>query len=150
MNALSKWNPFREMEELNERLGHFFGRAPIGTRGNNEHLAVADWAPAVDIKEDEKEFLITAELPGVAKENVKVSVDNGILTLQGERRLEKDEKNEKYHRVERSYGSFTRSFTLPEGTDGTKVSADHKDGVLSVHVPKCAEAKPRTVEVKVS
>jgi hypothetical protein len=98
----------------------------------------------VDITEDDKEYLIKAELPEVKKEDVKVTVENGTLTITGERKFEKEEKGKKYHRMERAYGSFMRSFTLPEGAAGDKVSADFKDGVLKVHLPKSAEAKPKS------
>ena len=117
--------------------------------GDKESITVAQWSPAVDITEDEKEYLITAELPDVKREDVKVNVENGVMTLSGERRFEKEEKDKKYHRIERSYGSFVRSFTLPEGTSGDKVSADFKDGVLKVHLPKDEQKKPKNVEVKI-
>jgi HSP20 family protein len=103
----------------------------------------------VDISEDEHEFLVKAELPDLKKEEVKVSVENGELTISGERKAEKEEKNKKYHRIERSYGSFARSFTLPDSVSGDKVSADFKDGMLAVHLPKSEKAKPRSIEVKV-
>jgi HSP20 family protein len=106
--------------------------------------------PLVDITEDEKEYVIKAELPEVKKEDVKVSVENGTVAISGERKFEKEEKGRKYHRVERAYGSFMRSFTLPEGAAGDKVSADFKEGVLTVHLPKSPEAKPKAIDVKVS
>jgi HSP20 family protein len=99
-------------------------------------MTTSTWAPLVDITEDDKEYLIKVELPEIKKEDVKVTVENGTLTISGERKFEKEEKDKKYHRVERAYGSFVRSFALPEGTDGSKVSADYKDGVLKVHLPK--------------
>jgi len=100
--------------------------------------------------ENEKEYLVKADLPDVKKENVKVTVENGVLTITGERRFEKEEKDKKYHRIERSYGNFLRSFTLPEGADGAKVNAEFKDGVLKVHLPKSETAKPKLVEVKIA
>jgi HSP20 family protein len=157
MNALTKlnpfrnlsWDPVRQIEDMEHRLEQFFGRPARTTNGGKETLTVAQWAPAVDITEDEKEYLIKAELPEIKKEDVKVTVENGELHITGERKFEKEEKNKKYHRVERSYGSFLRSFTLPEGVNGEKVNAQFKEGVLCVHLPKDEKAKPKAVEVAV-
>ena len=104
----------------------------------------------MDITEDDKEYLIKAELPEVRKEDVKVTVENGVLTLQGERRQEKEEKGRRFHRVERSYGSFVRSFTLPESVDEGGVKAEYKDGVLALHLPKSEKVKPKAIDVKVA
>ena len=148
MDPLTKWNPFRELEDIQNRLSSLFGRTPM--RGlAQEAMTVSEWTPLVDIVEDDKEYLIKAELPEVKKEDVKVTVDNGVLTIIGERKFEKEEKGKKYHRVERGYGSFMRSFTLPEGAAGDKISAEFKDGVLKVHLAKSAEAKPKSIDVKV-
>lgn len=150
MNALTTWDPFKELNELENRLATIFGRAPVRKSGGKEEaMTVAEWAPLVDITEDEKEYLIKAELPEVKKDDVKVSVQDGILTISGERKSEKEEKNKKFHRVEWAYGSFSRSFTLPEDADADKVAGDFKDGVLKVHVPKSEKAKPKKIEVKV-
>jgi HSP20 family protein len=148
MNALTKWNPFRELEDIQNRLSSLFGRTPLRGLGE-EAMTVSEWTPLVDIAEDDKEYLIKAELPEVKKEDVKVTVENGVLTITGERKFEKEEKNKKYHRVERAYGSFMRSFTLPQGAAGDKINAQFKDGVLKVHLPKSAEAKPKPIDVKV-
>src|SRR5881628_3749693 len=114
MNAITRWDPFRELDELQNRLSTLFGRAPIRKNGaKDEALAVAEWAPVVDIVEDDNEYLIKAELPEVKKEDVKVTVQDDVLTISGERMFEKEEKDRKYHRMERAYGSFVRSFTLP-------------------------------------
>lgn len=115
-----------------------------------QSLVVADWSPSVDISEDEKEYLIKAELPEVKKEDVKVSVENGVVSIRGERKFEKEEKNKKFHRVERSYGSFQRSFSLPEDADAAKVTAEYKDGLLQVRLGKNEAKQPRQVEVKVN
>ncbi len=147
MNALTRWDPLKEMDDLPHRLANLFGVAL--TRGGQELMTVASWAPSVDVTEDNKEWLVKVDLPEVKKEDVKVTVENGVLTITGERKLEKEEKDKKYHRIERSYGNFYRSFTLPEGADGAKVNADFKDGVLKVHLPKDEKAKPKTLEVKV-
>ena len=113
-------------------------------------MATGDWAPRVDIAETDKEFSIKAEIPDVKREDVKVSVDNGVLIITGERKQEKEEKNKKYHRVERFYGSFTRSFTLPANIDESKVEASFKDGMLNLSIPKIEETKPKAIDVKIN
>jgi HSP20 family protein len=117
---------------------------------SRDPLTNTDWAPAVDIVETPEEYLVKAELPEINKEDVHVSVEQGVLRMSGERKQEHDEKNRKYHRVERVYGSFMRSFVLPENVDESKLRADFKDGILNVHLPKAEKAKPRSVEIKVS
>lgn len=151
MNTPAKWDPMKELNELSHRLGSVFGQAPVRSTGpGHESLKVADWAPLVDITEDDKEFCIKAELPEVEKKDVKVSVEDGVLTITGERHKETEDKGKKYHRVERSHGTFARSFTLPDGVDETKVAAGFTGGVLKVHLPKSPEPKLRSVEVKIS
>jgi HSP20 family protein len=151
MNALIRWDPFKEMEDLQSRFTKLLGLTPARTEnGGRELMTITEWAPSVDIIEDEKEWLVKADLPEVNKENVKVTVENGVLTITGERKFEKEEKDKKYHRIERSYGNFLRSFTLPDGADGSKVTAEFKDGVLKVHLPKGEKAKPKAVEIKVA
>jgi HSP20 family protein len=161
MNTLSKWNPFnapsgwdpfRELEEMQNRLTSFFGRRVplLKGGGEGEEFTVTTWAPRVDIAEDDKEYVINAELPGTKKEDVKVSVENGVLSISGERKTEKEEKGKKYHRVEQTYGSFMRSFTLPEGSSGEQISAEFRDGILKVHIPKDETAKAKGVDVKIS
>jgi HSP20 family protein len=110
---------------------------------------MTEWAPLVDIVEDDKEYLIKAEIPEIDKEQVKVSVQNGLLTLRGDRRMEKEEKGKKYHRVERAYGSFVRTFSLPDDVDAAKVTAEFKEGLLKIHLPKTEKARPKAIEVKV-
>ncbi|HEY5769313.1 MAG TPA: Hsp20/alpha crystallin family protein [Terrimicrobium sp.] len=148
MRTLTKWSPFREMETLQNRLTTLLGR-PLWRTSDDELIETTEWTPLVDVTEDDKEFLIKAELPEVNKEDVKVTVENGALHIAGERKLEKEEKDKKYHRIERAYGSFERTFLLPEGMKGEDVTADYKDGVLKVHLPKKEEAKPKPLEVKV-
>jgi len=151
MNTLIRYDPFEEMEELLSRFAKIFGLTPARTRNSGQELmTITEWSPSVDIIEDEKEWLVKADLPEVKKEDVKVTVENGVLAIAGERKFEKEEKDKKYHRVERSYGTFMRSFTLPDGADGSKVNAEFKDGVLKVHLPKSEKAKPKAVEVKVA
>jgi HSP20 family protein len=147
----TRWNPFKEIEEMEKRLSSYFGRMPTPTgTDKKEAITVAEWSPLVDISEDDKEYLIKAEIPEMKKEEIKLNVHDDVLTITGERKYEKEEKNKKYHRVERAYGSFLRSFTLPEDADGSKVNAEYKDGVLKVHLPKSEKAKPKAIEVKVS
>lgn len=151
MNTLTHWDPLKEIEGLQSRLSTLLGRSPVGRKnGEEESITVAEWAPLVDITEDDKEYLIKAELPEVKKDEVKVSVEHGVLTITGERKFEKQEKNKKYHRVERAYGSFVRTFVVPDDADADKVQAEFKDGVLRVHLPKSEEAKPKQIEVKVA
>ena len=151
MNTLTRWNEFKELEALRHGLGSLFGRAPVRLpEGQEEQLAVPEWAPLVDISEDDLEYRIKAELPEVKKEDVKVTAEAGTLTIMGERKFEKEEKGRRYHRVERAYGSFGRSFSLPDDASPARVSAEFKDGVLTVHLVKDEKAKPQQVEVKVS
>ncbi len=147
---LASFPLFREMEQMSERLNRLFGTWTRPGNGGKESLTVADWTPFVDIEETEKEYLIKAELPEIKKEDVKVTVENGILTLQGERKQEKEEKGKKFHRIERSYGTFLRTFTVPVDAEETKVAADFKDGILRVHLPKTEKARPKAIEVKVA
>ncbi len=144
-----RWNPFRELDEAQNRLTSLFGRSLLKTSGG-EAFENADWVPSVDVTEDEKEYLIKAELPDMKKEDVKVAIENGTLRISGERKFEKETKDRKYHRIERAYGSFERSFAVPEGTKSENMAAEYKDGILCVHLPKSEQAKPKTIEVKVS
>src|SRR5438552_14665979 len=151
MNALTRWNQLKQLEALQHGLGSLFSRSPAQwPEGQEDPLAVAEWSPLVDISEDHKEYLIKAELPEVKKEDVKVTAEEGTLTIMGERKFEKDEKNKMYHRVERAYGSFGRSFSIPDDANPAKVSAEFKDGVLTVHLAKDEKAKPQHIEVKVA
>ena len=144
--ALLRRDPEQEMEDMLERYARALGQPRAGSQ---EVIATGDWAPRVNIAETDKAFEIKAEIPEVNKEDVKVTVHNGVLTIQGERKLEKEEKGKKFHRVERLYGSFTRSFTLPANVDETKISALFKDGVLNLQIQKTEEAKPKSIEIKV-
>ncbi|MCS6291814.1 MAG: Hsp20/alpha crystallin family protein [Nitrospira sp.] len=149
MTALMRWDPFRELEEMSDRLNRMVVRPATKTNGK-EALTVADWMPTVDISETAGEYVIQAELPEVKKDDVKVTLEEGVLTIQGQRRQEKDEKTTKYHRIERSYGTFVRSFSLPDQVNESGVKAEFKDGVLNLHIPKSEKAKPRAIEVKVA
>lgn len=145
------WDPITEMNEMTRRFSSLLGLAPIRHGDGKEGTApVGAWAPLVDITEDGTEYVITAELPGIRKEEVAVTVENGVLNFSGERKSQHDEKSKRCHRIERAYGRFERSFTLPEDADAQKVSAEYKDGVLRIHLPKDTRALPRSVDVKVS
>ncbi|SPE60393.1 Heat shock protein, Hsp20 family [Verrucomicrobia bacterium] len=151
MNTLTRWNQLKELEALRQGLGSLFARSPVHlAEGQEEQITVPEWAPLVDISEDDKEYLIKAELPEVKKEDVKVTAEEGTLTIMGERKFEKEEKGKRYHRVERAYGSFARSFSFPDDANPTKVTAEFKDGVLTVHLAKTLKAKPQHIEVKVA
>jgi HSP20 family protein len=145
--SIIRWEPFKEADEFFRGFSSpLFNR---WLRAAGENGTAIEWAPAADISETEKEYVVKAELPGVKREDVKVTLEDGVLTIQGERKHEKEEKNEKTHRIERFYGSFSRSFTLPDNTDANAVRAESKDGVLSVHVPKIRTEKAKPVEIKV-
>ena len=151
MNALAHWNQYRDLEALHQSLGSLFSRSPVSRpEGKEEPMRVADWAPLVDISEDHKEYLIKAELPEVKKEDVKITMEDGMLTITGDRKIEKEENGKKYHRVERAYGSFVRTFSLPDDASPGKVSAEFKDGVLKVHLAKDEKARPQQIEVAVA
>jgi len=150
MHTLTRWEPFREMEDLQNRLSTFFSRAPMRRGNGKESITLPEWTPLADITEDDREYVIKAELPELRKEDVKVTVENGVLTMSGERKFEKEEKKKKYHRVERGYGSFVRTFALPEDADADKIKAEFKHGVLEIHLPKNEKAKPKHIEVHVA
>jgi HSP20 family protein len=145
--TLIRWNPWREIEEMADRYTKAVGQAQTG---GQEVVATGDWAPRVDIAETENAFEIKAEIPEVNKEDVKVTVYNGILTIRGERKQEKEEHGKKFHRIERKYGSFTRNFTLPDNVDETDIQAAFKDGILNLQIPKTEAAKPKAIEVKLT
>ena len=147
--TLVRWDPFRELEDMSDRLNRVFSRPGLSQTNGKETMIVADWVPAVDVSETDGEFHIKAEIPDVKKEDVKVTLEDGVLTIQGQRKQEKEDKGTKYHRVERTYGSFVRSFTLPDLVDEEKVKAEFKDGVLTLQLPKSEKAKPKAIEVKV-
>lgn len=148
MNTLIKWNPFREFEQMANCMNNIVSRSLLPTI--DEPIASAEWSPLVDVEESDKEYTIKAELPEVKKENVKVELENGSIRISGERKLEKEEKGRRFHRIERSYGAFERSFTLPEGTERKNVSAEFKDGLLKVHLPKGEGTIHKSLEIPVS
>ena len=153
MNGLVRWNPSREMDDLQRRMTSLFDWSPFrrsSLTADDENITVPEWAPLVDIAEDDKEYLIKVELPEVQKDDVKVTVESGTLTISGERKAEKEQKGRKFHRVERYYGRFERSFSIPDDAEADDVKAEFKDGVLRVHLAKCEKARPKQIEVKVS
>lgn len=150
MNPLKRWNHLKDLEAFQHNLDSLLQYSRVQPESQEEPLAVTEWSPLVDISEDDKEYRIKAELPEVRKEDVKVTAEEGTLTIMGERKFEQEEKSRKYHRVERVYGRFGRTFSLPDDASPAKVSAEFKDGVLTVHLMKDEKAKPQQVEVKVS
>lgn len=142
---LTRWEPFREMDELLKGFGPMFGRMPV----NRWAEGAEEFMPLADIVEKEKEYLIKMDLPEVPKEDVKVTFDDGVLTVRGERKVEKEEKGEKVHRTERFYGLFERSFVLPEDVDVKGIRAESKDGVLTIHMPRTAVEKARPMAISV-
>ncbi|MCS1410535.1 MAG: Spore protein SP21 [Verrucomicrobia subdivision 3 bacterium] len=152
MNTLTmfnnrRWSPFREMDALSNL---FFGDRVFTGPGASNSIELRDWSPLVDITESDNEYLVKAELPEVAREDIAVRVEDGVLSLSGERKAEVVKDEEKIHRVERAYGKFTRTFRVPENADGAKATANYKGGVLRVVLPKVAAAKPKTVEINVA
>jgi HSP20 family protein len=148
--ALARWDPFRELEDVSDRLNRMLARPATQTPSGKETMIVADWTPSVDISETEGEYQIQVEIPDVKKDDVKITLEDGVLTIQGQRKQEKEQQSTKYHRIERSYGSFARTFSLPDVIEVEKVKAEFQDGVLHLHLPKSEKAKPKTIEVKVA
>lgn len=146
---LIKWDPFRELEDVSNRLNRLFGRSLPQTTASQDMLAMADWTPSVDITETDAAYVVKGEIPGVNKDDVKVTVEDGMLTIQGERKMEKEEKGKKFHRIERSYGSFMRSFRVPEDVEESKVKAEFKDGMITVTLPKSEKAKSKSKAVNI-
>src|ERR1700681_3110247 len=148
MTFVTRYGPFREFVTLQDRMNRLF-RDPRGPEGGNEALTTTAFAPPVDVYEDEHNVTLKIELPGIDEKDVDVRIENNTLTVHGERKFEKEEKEENYRRVERQYGSFTRSFTLPTTVDPESVTANYDKGVLKVKLSKKAEAKPKQIKVNV-
>src|SRR5437762_14259493 len=146
MTVLTRWDPFCEFSTLQDRMNRLFQQS-YGDR--EESLTTSTFAPAVDVYEDEHQVTLKIEVPGIDEKDIDVRVENNTLTVQGERKIEKEEKEENYRRVERQYGSFTRTFTLPQTVDSEKVSANYDKGVLKITLPKRAEAKPKQIKVNI-
>jgi HSP20 family protein len=152
--AITRWRPFRDVlsiqDEMNRLFDDFFGRSP-GSIGpiSKQEWTEGVWTPSVDVSESKDNVIINVEIPGMSKDDVKVSVQDNVLTLSGERKQEKEEKDTSYHRIERSYGSFSRSFTLPTSVQPDKVKASYKDGILKIVLPKSEEVKPKQILISV-
>ncbi len=147
--AIVKWDPFRDMLTLRDRMDRLFEDSLARMRGAEEDVMQTTWSPAVDIYETADSLVIKAEIPGVDKNDISVEVKDNTLYLKGERKFEKGIKEENYHRMERSYGSFSRVFSLPTTVDQNKVKASYKNGVLEITIPKIEEAKPKQITVEV-
>lgn len=153
MNAiLTRWDPFRDLSNLHRRLDGLFEDGFTGLRRAfaDEALDAVTWMPAVDILEKDNQIVLKADLPGIDPKDVEINVENGTLTLRGSRKFASDVKEDDYHRVERVYGSFVRSFRLPGSVDPDKVEASYRNGVLELTLPKRPEAKPKQIKVKVA
>jgi HSP20 family protein len=151
--AIVRWEPFRDLVSIQERMNRLFDDAFRGNpraSGEDEWALGGTWAPSVDIFEQEGNIVLKAELPGMDAKDVEIHVENNVLTLRGERKLDDEVKRDSYHRVERSYGAFARSFTLPSVVDTERIKADYKDGVLRVTLPKKEEAKPKQISISVT
>jgi len=148
MTVLTRWEPFREFTTLQDRMNRLF-RDSFGSEGQDQSLATSAFAPPVDVYEDEHNVTLKIEVPGIDEKDIDVRIENNTLTVHGERKFEKEEKEENFRRVERQYGSFTRSFTLPTTVDAEKVAANYDKGILKVSLPKKAEAKPKQIKVSV-
>ena len=149
MRPISR-DTLRDLQNMSDRIDRLLAGRNIPSAGRDEAMALVDWAPAVDVMETDDEFQIRAELPGVEKKDVKLSVENGVLLISGHREQEKEEKGKRYHKIERAYGNFARSFTVPEAVDAEKVTAEFKNGLLNVRLPKSEKARPKSIEVKVT
>jgi HSP20 family protein len=142
-----RWNPFQELDRLQRDMNALFENR---MQRDDETTAVADWRPSVDIYEDNERFVLTAELPGIDPTKVDLKVEENRLSLRGERKLEFEDRKENYHRVERFYGTFARTFSLPNTVDGQKIVAEYKNGMLRVTIPKKPEVMPKQISVKIN
>jgi len=143
---LAKWDPFREIDNIFSKYLTHFNRPSLG---NQELMVSGDWAPRADIAETDSEFTIKVEVPEIKREDIKITIDNGVLNISGERKREKEEKDTKYHRIERYYGKFLRSFSLPDNVAEEQIDAQFKEGILTLHLPKTEKSKPKQIEIAV-
>jgi len=144
--AIIRWDPFRDMVTLREKMNRLFEDS-LARKGEDKDMMTSNWAPAVDIYETANELVLTAEVPGIDEKDIEIKVEDNTLTLKGERKFEKETKEENFHRIERSYGSFFRAFSLPNSVDPDLIRAEHENGVLRVVMPKRQELKPKTVKI---
>jgi HSP20 family protein len=145
--TITRYDPFRDLRNLQEEVNRLF-TGNVGRAYDDEGITRGAWSPNVDIYENKEQLVLEAELPGMKREDFELSIENNVITLRGERQFEKRDESDNYHRVERAYGSFTRSFTLPNTVSGEGASADYRNGVLRVTLPKREETKARRIEVK--
>ena len=147
--AIVRFEPFRDLLSLQERMNRLFNESYRSQQTSEDDWALGGtWAPAVDIYEQDNNIVIKTELPGLDPKDVDIRLDNNVLTIKGERKLDNEVKKENYHRVERSYGAFTRSFTLPNTVDPNSIKAEFKDGLLRITLPKREEAKPKQIQIQ--
>jgi len=144
--AIIRWDPFRDMVTLREKMNRLFEDS-LAQKGEDKDMISSNWAPAVDIYETANELVLTAEVPGIEEKDIEIKVEDNTLSLKGERKFEKETKEENFHRIERSYGSFFRAFSLPNSIDADKIQAEHENGVLRIVMPKRQELKPKTVKI---
>lgn len=144
--AIIRWDPFRDLVTLREKMNRLFEEA-FTSRGEEKDLVASTWTPSVDIYETESDLVLTAEVPGIDENDVEIKIEDNTLTIKGDRNFEKETKEENYHRIERSYGSFYRSFTLPRNIDQDKIKAENENGILKVIMPKKPELKPKKVKI---
>jgi len=147
--APARWEPFRELSTLEDRLNRMFGEG-FGTPYGGQELTAGAFVPPVDVYEDEKSIRLKMEVPGIEEKDININLENNLLTVKGERKMESETKEENYHRMERSYGSFARSFTLPNTVDPEDVKASYAKGVLTINMAKRAEARPKQIKVEVT
>jgi len=145
--AITRWDPFRDLNILQERMNRVFEDAAGRGWKTDEPSATTSWSPAVDIYETDNEITVQAELPGVDRKDIALQLENNVLTLKGERRFEKETNQENYHRIERSYGGFSRAFTIPTSVDDDKIRADYKDGILKIALPKKEQVKAKQIKI---
>lgn len=144
--AIIRWDPFRDLITLREKMNRLFEEA-FTSRGEEKELVSSTWTPSVDIYETEHALVLSAEVPGIKEDDIEIKIEENTLTIKGERKFEKETKEENYHRIERAYGSFYRSFTFPNYVDQDKIEAEHESGVLKIIMPKKAELKLRKVKI---
>jgi len=148
--ALTRWDPFRDLVGLQERMNRLFEDSLARSKTTDQEMAMGAWTPAVDIYETPEEVVLKADLPGVDQKDIDLRIENSTLTLRGERKFVKETSEEDYHRIERSYGVFSRSFQLPGSIDQSGIKANHKEGVLEVHLPKKEDTRPKQIKVEVN
>ena len=150
MNGITRWDPFQELQSWSERMGRLLGteRTPARRGAEEESLAYGTWMPPVDIVEGRDRIQLKVELPGFKENQVNLTVEDGLLTIRGERKFNRESNEENYHRIERSYGTFVRSFTLPNSVEQNRIQASFADGILNIDMPKREETKPKQIQIK--